>query len=94
MITAAAPEVCHAVVRGILNGLPETAGRHVRIDVRVVAWEMPLLKGYNRPTKRLAAATGIVPMAGVTITVIQLDPPAIDIAGLGLMLMEVGSPNS
>jgi len=32
--------------------------------------------------------TGIVPMAGLTLTAIQLDPPAIGIAGLGLV--EVG----
>lgn len=87
-ITETAPEVCHAVVRDILDGMPGAAGRDVEIDVRVVAWVTPLLKGYTRPAERLAAATGIVPMAGVTITAIQLDPPAIGIAGLGLV--EVG----
>lgn len=88
-ITETAPEVCHAVIREILDGLPEAAGLDdVEIDVRVVAWVTPLLKGYNRPAERLAERTGIVPLAGLTITAIQLDPPAIGIAGLGLV--EVG----
>ena len=88
-ITETAPEVCHAVIREILDGLPEEAGSgDVEIDVRVVAWVTPLLKGYNRPAERLAERTGIVPMAGLTITAIELDPPAIGIAGLGLV--EVG----
>jgi hypothetical protein len=88
-ITETAPEVCHAVVRELLDGLPEAAGRSdVEIDVRVVAWVTPLLKGYNRPAERLAERTGIVPFAGLTITAIELDPPAIGIAGLGLV--EVG----
>ena len=87
-ITETAPEVCHAVVREILDGLPEAAGREVEIDVRVVAWVTPLLKGYNRPAERLAERTGVVPFAGVTITAIEVDPPAIGIAGLGVV--EVG----
>ena len=87
-ITETAPEVCHAVVRGILDGLPEAAGRDVAVDVRVVAWVTPLLKGYHRAAERLAARTGVVPFAGLTITAVQLDPPAIGVAGLGLV--EVG----
>ena len=88
-ITETAPEVCRAVIRDILHGLPEVDGPDdVEIDVRVVAWVTPLLKGYNRPAERLAARTGIVPLAGLTITAVALDPPAIGIAGLGLV--EVG----
>ncbi len=87
-ITETAPEVCHSVIQDILDRLPEAAGlADVEIDVRVVAWVTPLLKGYNRPAERLAAATGIVPMAGLTISAIQLDPPAIGIAGLGLVVV-------
>ena len=89
-ITETAPEVCHAVVRELLDGLPEATGlADVEIDVRVVAWVTPLLKGYNRPAERLAERTGIVPFAGLTITAIELDPPAIGIAGLGLVEVEV-----
>jgi hypothetical protein len=59
--------------------------RPIRSDVRVVAWVTPLIKGYNRPREAMARWFGIRPFAGLTVTSIHLDPPAIGIEGLGVV---------
>jgi len=59
--------------------------RPVDIDVRVVTWVTPLIKGYNRPHEHLMRWFGITPFAGINVTGVRLDPPAIGIEGLGVV---------
>ncbi|MBA2470165.1 MAG: hypothetical protein H0V37_12235, partial [Chloroflexia bacterium] len=59
--------------------------RPVGQDVRVVAWVTPLIKGYNRPHEHLHRWFGIVPFAGLNVTSVHLDPPALGIEGLGVV---------
>ncbi len=59
--------------------------RPVEDDVRVVAWVTPLIKGYNRPQEHLRRWFGIVPFAGLNVTSVHLNPPAIGIEGLGVV---------
>jgi hypothetical protein len=54
-------------------------------DVRLVAWATPLVKAYNRPREQLRARFGITPFAGLTVTAVHLDPPALGIEGLGVV---------
>lgn len=54
--------------------------------VEVVAWVTPLMKGYNRPQEVLRHHFGLEPFAGVTITSVHLDPPAIGVAGVAGIL--------
>ena len=57
--------------------------RSIDIHVAVVAWATPLIKDYNRPRELLQRLFGIDPFAGISVTSVQLDPPAIGVAGLG-----------
>jgi len=59
--------------------------RPIAVRVEVVAWVTPLIKGYNRPHEHLARAFGIRPFAGINVTGVQLDPPAIGVDGLGML---------
>jgi hypothetical protein len=57
--------------------------RVASVRVEMVAWVTPLIKGYNRPQQHLARLFGITPFAGLDLTGVHLDPPAIGVAGLG-----------
>ena len=59
--------------------------RPIEADVRVVAWVTPLIKGYNRPHEHLHRWFGITPYAGLNVTSVHLDPPALGIEGLGIV---------
>ena len=59
--------------------------RMVSESVEVVAWVTPLIKGYNRPQEQLRKWFGITPFAGLNVTSVHLDPPAIGIEGLGVV---------
>ena len=59
--------------------------RPVEDDVQVVAWATPLIKGYNRPHEHLHKWFGILPFAGLSVTSVHLDPPALGIEGLGIV---------
>jgi hypothetical protein len=59
--------------------------RPVEVDVQVVAWVTPLIKGYNRPHEHLRRWFGITPFAGLNVTSVHLDPPALGIEGLGIV---------
>ncbi len=59
--------------------------RQIVADVRVVAWVTPLIKGYNRPQENLNRWFGITPFAGLNVTSVHLDPPALGIEGLGIV---------
>jgi len=58
--------------------------RPIEHEVRVVAWVTPLIKGYNRPHEHLHRWFGISPFAGLNVTSVHLDPPALGIEGLGI----------
>ena len=59
--------------------------RPVADSVAVVAWVTPLIKGYNHPQAQLQRWFGITPFAGLTVTSVHLDPPALGIEGLGIV---------
>jgi hypothetical protein len=59
--------------------------RAVDYDVQMVAWVTPLIKGYNRPHEHLRRWFGITPFAGLNVTSVHLDPPALGIDGLGVV---------
>jgi hypothetical protein len=59
--------------------------RPAEVDVQVVAWVTPLIKGYNRPHEHLMRWFGITPFAGLNVTSVHLDPPAIGIEGVGVV---------
>jgi hypothetical protein len=59
--------------------------RQVEVRVEVVAWVTPLIKGYNRPQEHLQRLFGVTPFAGLNVTSVQIDPPAIGIDGLGVL---------
>ena len=59
--------------------------RPVEVDVQVVAWVTPLIKGYNRPHEHLHRWFGISPFAGLNVTSVHLDPPSLGIEGLGVV---------
>jgi hypothetical protein len=59
--------------------------REVEVYVEVVAWVTPLIKGYNRPQEHLQRLFGVTPFAGLNVTSVQIDPPAIGIDGLGVL---------
>jgi len=59
--------------------------RSINASTEVVAWVTPMMKSYNRPQDHLRKLLGITPFAGLEITSLQGDPPAIGIEGLGLI---------
>jgi hypothetical protein len=59
--------------------------REAEVSVSCVAWVTPLIKSYNRPSEYLARLIGVTPFAGLAITSVQVEPPAIGVAGLGLI---------
>lgn len=63
--------------------------REIVADVRVVAWVTPLIKGYNRPHEHLNRWFGITPFAGLNVTSVHLNPPALGIEGLGIVTFAI-----
>lgn len=61
--------------------------RRVYAHVEVVAWATPFIKSYNHPEDHLLRVLGIVPFAGLEITGLQTDPPALGIAGVGMLAL-------
>ncbi len=59
--------------------------RPAEIRVETVAWATPLIKGYNRPHELLRRWFGIAPFAGVNVVGLRLEPPALDVEGVGLL---------
>ncbi len=60
--------------------------RKIAVDVRVLTWVTPLIKGYNRPVEYMRRTIGVTPFAGLTVTSVHLDPAAIGIEGLGVVV--------
>jgi hypothetical protein len=87
-ITENTPIFVCSVVRQILDDFGGQIGdRPVNVSCEVVAWVTPLMKGYGGSESALARRFGIQPFAGATVTAIQINPPAIGFAGLGLVLL-------
>jgi hypothetical protein len=59
--------------------------RPIATEVEVVAWVTPIIKTYNQPEGHLKRVFNLVPFAGVSVTSLQIDPPAIGIAGVGVV---------
>jgi len=75
-----------AIERFIARHRARTGDRRpFREDVQVVAWVTPLIKGYNRPHEHMRRWFGITPFAGLNVTSVHLEPPAIGIEGLGIV---------
>lgn len=62
--------------------------RPINGRVEVVSWVTPLIKGYNRPHEHLQRHFGVTPFAGLNVTGVQVDPPAIGIEGLGMIAFD------
>lgn len=60
--------------------------RQISVEVEVVTWVTPLIKGYNRPVEYMRRTIGVTPFAGLTVTTIHLTPAAIGIEGLGIVV--------
>jgi hypothetical protein len=88
-ITETAPIFCRAVIEDLLvTRREQIRQRAVAVGISVDAWVTPLLKGYNGAAEILQSRCGIAPFAGVTITSLHVDPPAIGIAGIGVLACE------
>jgi hypothetical protein len=61
----------------------DTRRTHSHVDV--VAWVTPMIKTYTNPPGHLLRTLGLVPFAGLEITGLQSDPPALGIAGVGMV---------
>jgi hypothetical protein len=59
--------------------------RPIAIEVEVVAWVTPLIKTYNQPEAHLRRTFNLAPFAGVSVTSVHLEPPAIGIGGVGVV---------
>jgi hypothetical protein len=82
-ITETAPQFCRAASQSICDRLGASAA--VSIHAEVVAWVTPLIKTYNRSQDILRSRFNITPFAGIALTSLQADPPAVGIEGLGVM---------
>ncbi len=76
-----------AAIQDFLRRHRETTGdpRPIEARVEVVGWVTPLIKGYNAPQERLDRAFGVRPFAGINVTSVHLDPPAIGVEGVGVL---------
>jgi len=57
--------------------------RSIETRVELAAWVTPLIKGYNNPQAHLKNWFGIEPFAGVNVTGLSLEPPALAVEGVG-----------
>jgi hypothetical protein len=59
--------------------------RAIATRVAVVAWVTPLIKSYNQPYEHLQRVFGLRPFAGIDLSAVQLEPPAIGVNGVGTL---------
>jgi hypothetical protein len=64
--------------------------RQIAARVSVVAFVTPLIKVYNNPYEHLWQVFGLRPFAGIDITSVSLEPPAIGVAGVGMLAFAPG----
>jgi hypothetical protein len=67
--------------------------REITTRVSVVSFVTPLIKVYNRPYEHLQQALGLRPFAGIDVTRVHLDPPAIGVAGAGAFAFASHDPS-
>lgn len=79
--------VCGAAIGDFLrrHRAPTGDEREATISIEIVAWVTPLIKGYNRPQEHLQRHFGVAPFAGLNVTSVHLEPPAIGIEGVGIL---------
>jgi hypothetical protein len=84
-ITESAPLFCQAALDEAIGRHRARTGDARRIDrtVEFVAWVTPLIKTYNGPEEHLQRTFGIEPFAGISVTSVHLEPPALGIEGAG-----------
>lgn len=85
-ITESAPLFCHAALEGAVAAHRARTGdrRPAECRIELVAWVTPLIKTYNGPAERLRRTFGIEPFAGISVTSVHLDPPALGIENAGV----------
>jgi hypothetical protein len=59
--------------------------RPITVEVEVVAWVTPIIKGYNRPHDHLRRHFNLYPFAGINVTSLHLEPRAIGVEGVGVI---------
>jgi hypothetical protein len=64
--------------------------RPISARVSVIAFVTPLIKVYNHPYDHLQQAFGVRPFAGLDVTGVCLNPPAIGVAGVGALAFAAG----
>ena len=64
--------------------------RPIAAKVSVVAFVTPLIKVYNHPYDHLWQTLRLRPFAGLDVTGLCLDPPAIGVAGVGTLAFSAG----
>ncbi|MBA3335935.1 MAG: hypothetical protein H0T49_00030, partial [Chloroflexia bacterium] len=86
-VSESALVVGRAAIADFIRRHREATGDSRPIDTRVdvVAWVTPIIKGYNDPHAHLWRTCGLRPFAGINVTGVQLDPPALGIEGLGII---------
>jgi hypothetical protein len=65
--------------------------RSIAAAVSVVAFVTPLIKVYNHPYDHLWQAFRLRPFAGLDVTGVCLDPPALGVSGVGTVAFASGS---
>jgi hypothetical protein len=85
-ITESAPLFCREAMESAVARHRAASGdtRPIACSVEVVSWVTPLIKSYNGPREHLERTFGIQPFAGVSVTSVHLDPPAIGVEGAGV----------
>lgn len=84
-ISESAIVVGEVAMRGAIARYRSSTGdtRPIQTRVSVVSWVTPLIKGYNRPREHLWERFKLHPFAGVDLSAVHLEPPAIGVAGVG-----------
>lgn len=94
--TESAPAFCQDALDAAIAAHRAATGdaRSFSTRVDVVSWVTPMMKIYNDPHGHLQRTFGIRPFAGVRVSSVHLDPPAIGVEGLGVVAFAPGAMNA
>jgi hypothetical protein len=82
-ITETAPIFCHAAAETVCA---QRAPEHAKeLAITFVTWVTPMIKAYNRSHEVLRERFNIEPFAGLSLTSLQHEPPAVGLDGLGVV---------
>lgn len=86
-VSDSARVVGRAAIEDFVGRLRARTGdlRNIHVQIEIVAWVTPLIKGYNGPFEFLSRTIGVRPFAGVNVSSVHLDPPAIGVEGVGIL---------